>query len=258
MQLEILAIPAFNDNYIWTLVNRDNKCAVCVDPGEAQPVITKLTQENITLAAILVTHHHWDHTNGINELVSHYQNIPVFGPAQEAIPHITDPLSESDQVTLKMLDLELNVLDIPGHTLGHIAYYNQAMLFCGDTLFLAGCGRIFEGTVEQMYNSINKLSNLPDDVLVYCGHEYTEANLNFARAVEPDNEAISQRLQQTHALRQQNKASVPAPLRDERLTNPFLRCEQAVVRSAAEKASGKTLNTPAAVFGALRQWKNNF
>lgn len=258
MQLEIQAIPAFNDNYIWTLVNRKNKSAVCVDPGDAQPVIKRLSRENLTLSAILVTHHHWDHTDGINKLVNNYQKIPIFGPEKEAIPHITNPLGESDHVSLKMLDLELQVLEIPGHTLGHIAYYNQEMLFCGDTLFLAGCGRIFEGTVGQMYNSISKLASLPDDVLVYCGHEYTEANLNFAQAVEPENAAIRQRLQQTRALREQNKATVPAPLHEEHLTNPFLRCEQAAVRKAAEKASGKTLNTPTAVFGALRQWKNNF
>ncbi|MEE9451160.1 MAG: hydroxyacylglutathione hydrolase [Gammaproteobacteria bacterium] len=257
MNIEIKPIPAFRDNYIWTLINRDNQSAVCVDPGDAEPVIAILAQEDLKLTAILITHHHWDHTNGIKKLVKHFQ-APVFGPHKEAIPKLTHPLQEGDEITLDELDLSLTVLEIPGHTLGHIAFTNQKLVFCGDTLFTAGCGRIFEGTVDQMYNSLQKLSRLPEETLVYCGHEYTEANLNFAMAVEPQNQAIQKRLQQVRQQRQQKQATVPATLQVEHLTNPFLRTEQQSVKEAAERITDKQLATPMDVFSTIRQWKDRF
>lgn len=257
MAIDVLPIQALKDNYIWTLLNRDNNYAVCVDPGESLPLIKWLETEKVKLAAILITHHHWDHTNGIKGLVKRY-SIPVYGPQKEDIPYMSTPLSEGDAVKIEELGLSFKVIEIPGHTKGHIAYYGQEMLFCGDTLFTAGCGRIFEGTTEQMFDSLSKLSSLPEDTLIYCGHEYTENNLTFALTVEPDNKRLQQRLSQTQKLRQKQQATVPAPLAIEKLTNPFLRSHEKSIRLAAEKFSSKQLQTPIEVFAEIRNWKNHF
>ena len=257
MVLDILPIQALRDNYIWTLINRSNNCAVCVDPGESKPLLQRLDKEKAKLVAILITHHHWDHTNGIKEIIKHY-DVPVYGPKKEHIPDLSTRLIENDLVEIEELGLSLKTIEIPGHTKGHIAYYGQEMLFCGDTLFTAGCGRIFEGTTEQMFNSLNKLASLPKETLIYCGHEYTENNLHFALTLEPDNENLQQRLSQTQSLRQKERATVPAPIEIERLTNPFLRSHEKSIRQAAEKFSGKQLPTPIEVFAEIRNWKNNF
>ncbi len=257
MKLQITPIKALRDNYIWLLHNPENGLAVCVDPGDAAPVLTTLAHQQLQLTAILVTHHHWDHIDGINELLSHYP-AKVYGSCLETIPHITHTLSEGDDVVIEECNLQLKVLDIPGHTQGHIAYYNEEIVFTGDTLFSSGCGRLFEGTAQQMYDSLTKLSSLDDDVLIYCGHEYTVNNLLFAQCVEPNNPDIKQRLQQAQQLQQDGKATVPNPIGNEKLTNPFLRCQQAEVILAAEHYAGKSLAQPSEVLATIRQWKDKF
>src|SRR3954469_10890044 len=186
----IVPISAFKDNYVWTL--RNERYAAVVDPGEARPGLAYLRRENPGLAEILATHHHPDHVGGIAELVRHYR-VPVFGPKNEPIATLTHPVSEGDRISVPELAMQFEVLDIPGHTRAHIAYYGAGALFCGDTLFACGCGRLFEGTAEQMYASLQKLRSLPDATRVYCGHEYTLANIGFAKTVEPGNERLAAR-----------------------------------------------------------------
>lgn len=255
--IEVLPIKALQDNYIWCLINRANRHCVIVDPGEAAPVFTMLRANQLKLSAILITHHHWDHVNGIAELLAQF-DVPVYGPALEPVVGLTHPVQGSAEIVLEDMHLHWQVMDIPGHTLGHIAYYTPGLVFTGDTLFTAGCGRLFEGTAEQMYASLLSLKSLDDNTLVYCGHEYTAANLKFAQCVEPDNLDIQQRIEQVTRLREANSPTVPALLATEKLTNPFLRCDQPVVINAAEHYAGKKLNTPQAVFEIIRNWKNKF
>lgn len=226
-----------------------------VDPGDANPVITFLKKHALTLSAILITHHHWDHTNGIEALAKIY-DIPVYGPEKEPVQNMTQRLKGGDQIDVDNMPFTLKVLDIPGHTLGHIAYYNDDWLFCGDTLFTGGCGKIFEGTIEQMYRSLTQLAGLGDDLLVYCGHEYTAANLAFAQLLEPDNAALKKRIEAVADQRQQNLPTVPSTLSLEKQTNPFLRCAHRTLIQAAEQYAGKHLATPQEVFGVIREWKN--
>lgn len=185
--LQIKSIPAFDDNYIWLIQNRDRDCAV-VDPGSAEPVLAYLKQHDLNLKAVLITHHHHDHIGGVAELVHQFPEIHVVGPAQEPIPTLTHPVEDGDQIEL--FDERFMVLGLPGHTLGHIGYVGDGKLFCGDVLFSAGCGRVFEGTMEQMFSSLNKLLSLPEETQVYSAHEYTAANVAFALAVEPENEQL--------------------------------------------------------------------
>jgi hydroxyacylglutathione hydrolase len=253
--MEIIPIPAFRDNYIWTLVQ--GKYAVCVDPGDAAPVQQFLTQHDLRLTAVINTHHHWDHTGGNTVLISR-SNIPLYGPKSEAIEGLTHKLSEGDQITLAEISVQLRVLDIPGHTSGHIALYNDDMVFCGDTLFACGCGRLFEGTPGQMSASLEKLAALNNNTKIYCGHEYTLANIAFAKAVEPENKNIIEREKREAAKRAEGKPTLPSTIGEELLTNPFLRCTEPAVIQAAEKYAGTSLNSKVAVFAALRVWKNNF
>ncbi len=255
VNMQIIPLPAFRDNYIWLL--RVGAHAVAVDPGEAAPVLRYLADEGLTLAAILITHHHPDHVGGVAELLAQAP-VPVYGPAHEAIAGIDHPVGEGDVVVLPELKVELRVLDIPGHTAGHVGYYGAASLFCGDTLFAAGCGRLFEGTPAQMFASLAKLAALPGDTMVYCTHEYTLSNLAFAAAVEPDNGAIAERIVASQALRAANRPTVPFPLAGEMLTNPFLRTGEPAVIRQAETRSGRSLIEPVDVFAALREWKNGF
>lgn len=255
--LNIIPIPAFKDNYIWLITDSKNNFGIIVDPGEAEPVLKKLKALDVKLAAIFITHHHADHTGGIAEILNQHP-VPVFGPKKELTNGVTQYVTEIDKIDIPELALTFEVLEIPGHTSGHIAYYGNGLLFCGDTLFSAGCGRLFEGTAEQMLTSLNKLANLPDTTLVYCGHEYTQANLHFAQTVEPDNLAIQQRIKNCEHLRNQNLPTVPSTLKEEKLTNPFLRCEETNVIIAAEKHANKKLHTPVEVFAAIREWKNIF
>ena len=254
-RMQIIPLPAFRDNYIWLL--RAGSHAVVVDPGDAAPVLRYLADEGLSLAAILITHHHPDHVGGVLALLDHAR-VPVYGPALEQIPGLTHPVGEDDVVSLPALDASLRVLDIPGHTAGHVGYYAEPALFCGDTLFAAGCGRIFEGTPAQMFESLQKLAALPGDTQVYCTHEYTLSNLAFAAAVEPDNPAIAERIARCEAVRVGQRPTVPFPLAGERLSNPFLRAHEASVARQAEARAGRALASPVEVFAVLREWKNVF
>ena len=253
--LQVVPGNAFKDNYVWTL--REGRSAAVVDPGEARPVLEYLAREKLALVAILATHHHPDHVGGIAELLREHR-VPVYGPRHEPIATLTHPVSEGDTVILPALGVSFSVLDIPGHTRAHIAYYGAGALFCGDTLFACGCGRLFEGTAEQMYASLQKLAALPDDTRVYCGHEYTLANIGFAKSVEPGNAALGAREQRDKALRASGKPTLPSTLGDEKATNPFLRCADPAVVESANKYLGARAADPARVFAAIREWKNRF
>ena len=253
--LEIVPLSAFQDNYIWTL--RDGKNAAVVDPGEARPVKEYLAREGLTLVAILATHHHPDHVGGISELVA-MAKVPVFGPKGEPIPELTHPVGLGDKVEIPSLGASFSVLDIPGHTRAHVAYYGLESLFSGDTLFACGCGRVFEGTAAQMLDSLTKLAALPDETKVYCGHEYTLANIKFARSVDPDNHVLAAREARAQALRAAGRPTLPSTMGEERATNPFLRCTEPVVVESANKYLGSRIGDPVSVFAAIREWKNRF
>jgi hydroxyacylglutathione hydrolase len=258
--MKIVAVPALKDNYIWLLHHRGR--AAVVDPGEGAPVIEQLRREGSTLTAILLTHHHADHVGGVEELLSH-RSVPVYGPAAESIAEVDHPLGDGDRVDLPDLGLQFEVLDVGGHTRGHIAYYAANLLFCGDTLFGGGCGRIFEGTPAQMWRSLSRLAALPPQTAVYCAHEYTEANLRFALAVEPDNPDLHRRIESVHSLRSQGQPSVPSTLAEELASNPFLRWRSPAVMAAAERhrsvpVNGVPVNGDAEVFAAIRAWKDVF
>jgi hydroxyacylglutathione hydrolase len=230
---EISPIPAFKDNYIWLLARGTQ--AFVVDPGDASPVIARLVADGLDLAGILVTHHHADHQGGIAALCERYQPA-VYAPAVESITGTTHPLKGGE--TLDILGSAVQVLAVPGHTLGHLAYLAPGALFCGDTLFGAGCGRLFEGTPAQMHDSLSSIAALPDETLIYCAHEYTEMNLRFALTVEPGNLALRQRADDAARLRAAGRPTVPSTLASEKASNPFLRCTQpAVITAALEYAA---------------------
>jgi len=250
---EVVPVSAFRDNYVWTL--RRGKHAAVVDPGEAAPVLDYLGREGLALAAILATHHHADHVGGIAELREKYP-VPVYGPKGEPIATLTHPVSEGDRVSVPELGVSFSVLDIPGHTRAHIAYYGSGALFCGDTLFACGCGRLFEGSAQQMYASLQKLAALPDDTKVYCGHEYTLANIGFAKNVEPRNAALASREGRDREKRAAGRPTVPSTLREEKATNPFLRCREPAVVESVNKYLGARVADPVQVFAAIREWKN--
>ncbi|MCB1858081.1 MAG: hydroxyacylglutathione hydrolase [Gammaproteobacteria bacterium] len=251
----ISPIPAFNDNYIWLLRGSGNQ-AVVVDPGDALPVIEMLDKEGLGLEAILVTHKHGDHVGGIERLKRVYPNLLVYGPAGEPIPAIDRRLRGGDRVSLPGVGVEFEILDVPGHTEGHIAYYGAGAMFCGDTLFAAGCGRVFSGTHQQLHESLTRIAALPGETLVYCAHEYTLDNLGFASWVEPDNPDIAQRTLETESLRRGDIPSVPSRLEVELRTNPFLRSGVPAVVAAAERYAGHQLGSPAEIFTAIRTWKD--
>ncbi len=253
---DITPIPAFADNYIWLLKSERSPEVAVVDPGDAAPVLERLRREQLSLGAILITHHHRDHTGGISRLKAAFPNSRVYGPAHETIPEITDPLSEGGEIQLPWQGDSLRVFDMPGHTAGHIAYVGDGLLFCGDLLFAGGCGRVFDGTMAQMAASLQRIAQLPAETLLYCAHEYTLDNLGFAHWVEPENQAIQERQRSTQTARQQGKPTVPSLLSLELKTNPFLRTRIPVVIAAAERWAGESLNGNVARFTALRMWKD--
>ena len=251
--LVVKSIPAFSDNYIWLIQNNENHCAI-VDPGEAAPVLDYLQQHNLILETILITHHHADHIGGISELLRHYPKLNVVGPEREPIPTLTHSVTGSEQ--FELFGKTFMVLDLPGHTKGHVGYLGDGKLFCGDVLFSAGCGRIFEGTPEQMFESISKIAALPEDTLIYPAHEYTSSNITFALAVEPDNQHLLLYRDDVNRLRADNLPTLPTTLMQEKQVNPFLRTkEPSIVRSV----TNRTFDTSAiAIFAALRKWKDDF
>jgi hydroxyacylglutathione hydrolase len=258
---QIHPIPAFTDNYIWIFADGEGKACV-VDPGDASVVTAHLEQHNLTLSHILLTHHHPDHTGGVKALAKSF-DLEVIGPANSPFGSIDTMVSEGQQVNV--LGFQFKVLEVPGHTLDHIAYYCDSapdgsgpLVFCGDTLFAAGCGRIFEGNPVMMFESLQKLANLPATTRVFCTHEYTLANLKFANAADPDNPDLQQRTQDALATREKDQPTLPSNIALELATNPFLRCAQDdLVRSAAAQVGGAT-SDPVEVFTALRSWKDNF
>lgn len=252
---EIVPISAFTDNYIWTL--RDATHAVVVDPGEATPVIDYLSRSGLELAAILNTHHHADHVGGNAALLQRWR-VPVFGPHDDRIPDVTRRLRDGDRLILPHFGTELEVMEIPGHTRSHIAFFSQDVVFCGDTLFAAGCGRLFEGTPEQMHRSLCRLATLPPQTQVYCGHEYTLSNIRFARAVEPQNKALEDFEQRATGQRDQGFPTLPTDIAQEQATNPFVRVAVPAVIASASRHAGRALSTPVEVLAALREWKNNY
>lgn len=255
--MRIDPVPAFRDNYIWMLVTGGD--AVVVDPGDCAPVEAYLAARGLKLRAVLATHHHADHVGGLAALVAHWK-CPAFGPAGERIPGLTRTLREGDRVELPGLGIELEVLDIPGHTAGHIAFVRRGedpLLFCGDTLFACGCGRLFEGTPPQMVASLAKLAALPPATRVFCGHEYTLANIAFAERVEPGNARLAKRHARDAATRGRNEPTLPTTIGEELATNPFLRCDAPEVVAAAEKRAGRRLADPVQVFTEIREWKNS-
>jgi hydroxyacylglutathione hydrolase len=298
MTHHIHPIPALKDNYIWLLANPDNHKALIVDPGDAQPVIDYLESHQLDLAAMLITHHHWDHTNGIEALKAKYGCL-VYGSIDNQHTAITDRFNHGDSLKLPALGLEFQAIAVPGHTLDHMAFYLEPKttlsqlgqivepklghpqgvplqvassgfkkanisysneeapyVFTGDTLFSAGCGRIFEGTPSQMYESLQRLLALPDDTRIFCGHEYTLSNLKFAKQVEPNNPVITEHQGRVESLRAKGLASLPSTIALEKQINPFLRATEPDVIQAASQYAGKTLAEPWQVFAALREWKN--
>ncbi len=265
----IVGLPAFNDNYIWLL--RRNGQAVVVDPGEAAPVLDYLARHHLSLCAILVTHHHGDHIGGIEDLLALDAEIPVFGPAGEPIETLTHRLHDGERIELPPLGIGVDVIGVPGHTRAHVAYYIRpatspaddeapfaGSLFCGDTLFACGCGRVFEGTPPQMRASLARLAALPGNTRIYPAHEYTQANTRFALAVEPDNEALQAWAAEVARLRAANRPTLPTTLSHERAVNPFLRWDAPAVIAAASRFAGKPLSAPDEVFTAIRIWKDGF
>ncbi|NQY27334.1 MAG: hydroxyacylglutathione hydrolase [Piscirickettsiaceae bacterium] len=255
--INIHAISAFKDNYIWLIQAPNSQHVLIVDPGEAKPVINAIEQYQFEPAALLITHGCHDHIDGVTPLLKHY-DLAVYGSNKENIPHLNHAVTENDRLLINDHFPAITVLELPGHTRGHIAFLIEDCLFCGDTLFAAGCGRIHSGTAEQLHTSLQKIAQLPKHTKIYCAHEYTQDNLRFAATVEPNNVTIQQRIKNTKHIRQKGMPSLPSDLALELASNPFLRCHHADVIRAVEKFSGQKLTTDLAVFTALRAWKDQF
>lgn len=248
-------VPVLSDNYVWVLADGDSGSAVVVDPGEHQPVLTFLDQSGLECSAIFLTHHHGDHVGGMGR-IRETSGCPVYGPISESIPGVTNPVDEGDTVTAAGLDFE--VLAVPGHTRGHVAYFGHGQVFCGDTLFAGGCGRIFEGTAFEMFTSVSRLGFLEPSTRVCCAHEYTVANLRFALDVEPNNQRLADRFAWAQRARAENRPTLPSRIEDELATNPFLRCDQPEVVDSASGRAGRPLEPGHEVFAEIRSWKDNF
>jgi hydroxyacylglutathione hydrolase len=255
--MKIVQIPLLRDNYAYLLVCEKTKSAAIIDPSEADPVLNRIDQEPVTLAAILNTHHHRDHTGGNEGILARHQT-EVYGHISDSarIPGFTHGVDEGDEVQIG--ELKGKVLFIPGHTTGHVAYLFDNNLFCGDTLFTGGCGRLFEGTPEQMHASLNKLMALPDNIKVYCGHEYTESNLRFAMSLEPKNPKLVSRFERVQGLRSRGASTVPSTLEEEKQTNPFLRWNSKEIQASLKSSNPDTRSDPVSVFSAVRKMKDAF
>jgi hydroxyacylglutathione hydrolase len=252
--MNIVPVPAFSDNYIW-LITHGNHAAV-VDPGDAAPVLAYLRQHGLMLGAILVTHRHDDHVGGIQELLRQVP-VPVYAPCNEDLAFSYQGVGEGDEVNLPDLGVDFTVLDVPGHTSKHVAYYGGNSLFCGDTLFGCGCGRIFDGSPADLYRSLQKLAALPDATQVYCAHEYTLANERFAQMLDPENAALLERIRRDQLQRNQHLPTLPSTIALEKATNPFLRCHAPTIRKAASEHGFET-DTETQIFSAIRLMKNNY
>ena len=257
----IITVPAFSDNYIWLICDQNKKMAAIVDPGDANVVLDALEKNGIQPAALLITHFHHDHVGGIAGLLDKYPDLPVYGPATENIPHMTHPLNGDELLKLENLETQFQVMNVPGHTAGHIAYFvdnkdSVPQLFCGDTLFAAGCGRVFNGTLEELHHSLQAIKQLPTDTLIYCAHEYTLDNLGFAKWVEPDSGAISTREEAAMDLLDNDQPTVPSTLALELETNPFLRTDLPHIKQRVSEVTGKQLTDLGDVFAAMRTWKD--
>lgn len=258
----ITAIKAFTDNYIWAISSTSSNHLALVDPGDANVCIDYIEKNQLVLSIILITHHHADHIGGLEKLY-HYcveknWSIEIYAPKNENIPFATKKLEQGNIVDLTDFNLSFNVIDLPGHTLGHIAYYADDILFCGDTLFSGGCGRIFEGTPKQMHESLTKLKNLPERTRVYCTHEYTLANLTFALTVDPSNSELVHYYNQAQQLRAEDKITLPSSILREKQVNPFLRCHDENIQQNVCEYSQESISTELATFSALRAWKDDF
>jgi len=262
--VNITPIKAFNDNYIWAITNKN--MATLVDPGDANVCIEFLEKNELILSTILITHHHSDHTGGITKLVDYCQQkqwlLSVYGPANENIPHCNVKLIENDTVILDEFDINFRIIELPGHTAGHIAYFANShstpILFCGDTLFSGGCGRLFEGSPKQMLNSLTKLADLPENTQVYCTHEYTQANLAFALTVEPNNQDLINYNNKVSKLRSKGHPTIPSTIQLEKQINPFLRCHKQSIQASAQQFKTDTNATPLDTFTSIRRWKDQF
>lgn len=253
----VLHVNAFEDNYIWVITDAARRFCALVDPGDDEPVRSALAQLELTPVAILITHHHRDHVGGIEDLLRDY-DVPVFGPARERIPALTDRLQDGNRVDLPQLGTSLTVFDVPGHTTGHIAYVGDGMVFCGDTLFSAGCGRLFEGTAAQMHASLTRLAALAESTKVYCAHEYTLDGLRFAAAVEPQNQDVHTHMHWAQEQRSRGIPTLPSTIGLERRINPFLRTAEVTVREAVSHYCGRSLHSAVETFAELRRWKDAF
>jgi hydroxyacylglutathione hydrolase len=255
--LEISAIPAFSDNYIWLLRRRGEARCVVVDPGDHRPVLEALRSGDLKLAAILLTHHHWDHAGGVDALLEAVgESVPVYGPDDDRLGPWCTPCREGDRVTVPELELAFEVLEVPAHTRSHIAFHGHGMLFSGDTLFSVGCGRLFEGSPADMQRAMDKLAALPGDTRVFCGHEYTVSNCRFALQVEPENEALQERAQEAQRLRERDEITLPSTLEQERAVNPFMRTHEPAVVAAARDRD-PSAEPGAATLGVIRAWKDS-
>jgi len=252
--LTVIPIPAFEDNYIWLMHN--GREAVAVDAGDAEPLLDYLASHNLHLIAVLDTHHHGDHTGGNTDLLRHLPGLAIYGSRR--IATVNHSVGAGATIVFPTLPLSLEVLGVPGHTADHLAYYGANCLFCGDALFTCGCGKLFEGTPQQAYTSLQKFAALPDGAMVYPAHEYTLENIRFAKLVEPENAALLEREVRDRALRERNLPTLPASLALEKRTNPFLRCQESIVIEAASRFAGRCLDDPVSVFAAVREWRNTF
>lgn len=254
-ELRVTAIPAFSDNYIW-LVSTGGTACVVVDPGDANPVLNQLRRRGRKLKAILLTHHHADHIGGVERLVAE-TGATVYGPHDPRINSVDHRVGEGDTVTIEAMGLQFNVIEVPGHTSSHIAFHGHGRLFCGDTLFSVGCGRLFEGTPEQMQASLDKFRALPPETAIFCAHEYTLSNCDFARAVEPDNPILAKRASEVEAARAVGRMTVPSTLGEELAVNPFLRTREAPVIEAARQRDPEA-ESGASTLAVIRAWKDSF